>query len=155
MFNYDVTNPASILASVRSGSFDPRQTLFWRRIRKTHLPPIRSVCPSLWSDLPRVISEKPDEFTVNASMPQPGFLLLLDTYFPGWKATVNGTKAPILRADYNFRAVQLPVGDSIVCFTYQPASFRWGIALFFLALSIVAAVFFGSFKRSLIQATRT
>jgi uncharacterized membrane protein YfhO len=76
-------------------------------------------------------------------MAQPGFLLLLDTYFPGWTATVNGEKTPILRADYNFRAVQLPAGKSVVRFVYQPASFRWGIGLFLAGLAILAAMFFG------------
>src|SRR5664280_1664583 len=68
----------------------------------------------------RIVSDQPDEVSIDASLPQPGFLLLLDTCFPGWSATVNGLKAPILRADYNFRAVWLPAGKSVIRFTYQP-----------------------------------
>jgi hypothetical protein len=145
VFNYDVTNAASILANVRSGSFNPRQTLLLEQEPQNAVPPIAVSAKStaLAESNARVISEKPDEVTVDASMSQPGFLLLLDTYFPGWKATVNGAKTPILRADYNFRAVQLPAGKSVIQFDYQPASFRLGIGLFLAGLVIVAAMLFG------------
>jgi uncharacterized membrane protein YfhO len=64
--------------------------------------------------------------------------LLLDTYYPGWKAYVDEMPAPIYRADYNFRAVSLPAGRSVVRFSYAPWSFRLGILL-----SVVALAFLG------------
>jgi hypothetical protein len=147
VFNYDVTNAASILADVRSATFKPGQTLLLEQEPQNTVPPMAasSASTALAGSNARVVSEKPDEVTVEASMSQPGFLLLLDTYFPGWKATVNGTGASILRADYNFRAVQLPAGKSVVRFVYQPASFRWGIGLFLAGLAIMAAMLFGRF----------
>ena len=79
------------------------------------------------------ISPKVDTTTrnvvVEATLSKPGFLLLLDTYFAGWTATVNGQPARIYRADYNFRAVQLSAGPSTVCFAYRPASFRLGLMI--------------------------
>lgn len=145
VFNYDVAAPASILASVRSGSFNPRQTLLLEQQPESPIPqiPVSAASSALAQSTAQIISDEPDEVTVNAAMPQPGFLLLLDTYFPGWKATVNGTKSPILRADYNFRAVQLPAGKSVIRFTYQPASFRLGIVLFLAGLAIVVALLCG------------
>ena len=85
----------------------------------------------------RMVSDEADEVSIEADMPRPGFLLLLDTYFPGWTATVDGLPTHIFRADYNFRAVKLPAGKSTVRFAYQPGSFRLGIVLFAIGLLIL------------------
>jgi hypothetical protein len=67
------------------------------------------------------------EIIVNA--PQGGWLVLFDTGFPGWKAKINGEVTTILRADYLFRAVEVPAGESIVEFNYQPQSLIFGAVL--------------------------
>ncbi|HEV2456627.1 MAG TPA: YfhO family protein, partial [Verrucomicrobiae bacterium] len=153
--NYAVTNAASILARVRSGTFDPKQTLLLevQPENPVNNPPGSSTPTSSIPSSARITSDQPDAVTVEASMAQPGFLLLLDTYFPGWKATVNGTSVPVLRADYNFRAVRLPAGKSVVRFVYQPASFRWGVALGLTGLAIIACLFFVNFERFLNRAS--
>jgi len=51
-----------------------------------------------------------------------GFLVLSDQYFPGWFASVNGRSAPIQRANYAFRLVEVPAGQSTVEFWYSPAA---------------------------------
>ncbi|HEV2331158.1 MAG TPA: YfhO family protein, partial [Verrucomicrobiae bacterium] len=150
VFNYDVAAPASILKHVRSSSFNPERTLLLEQQPQIPVSRLPASATSTYAtnSSAHIVSEQPDDLTVDASVPQPGFLLLLDTYFPGWTATVNGTKTPILRADYNFRAVQLPAGKSVVRFVYRPASFRWGIGLFFLGLAILAAMLVGNFRKS-------
>ena len=37
-----------------------------------------------------------------------GILVLSDTYYPGWRAFVDGVERPILRANHVFRAVEVP-----------------------------------------------
>jgi len=49
-----------------------------------------------------------------------GFLVLSDTFYPGWTARVDGAETPVLRANYNFRAILLPKGDHHVEFDYFP-----------------------------------
>ncbi|MFH1724031.1 MAG: YfhO family protein [Elusimicrobiota bacterium] len=89
----------------------------------------------------RIVDYRPGEVLLEAYAPRPGFLVLLDTYFPGWKAAVNGKPARIHRADYAFRAVVLPAGTSSIRFRYRPASFWIGLALALAAALAVAAVF--------------
>ena len=49
---------------------------------------------------------------VNASSgnlhPTEGYLVVSDTWYPGWQATVDGEAATIERANVHFRAVYLP-----------------------------------------------
>ncbi|MFN7147431.1 MAG: hypothetical protein ACK4YP_26935, partial [Myxococcota bacterium] len=50
----------------------------------------------------------------------PGTLVLADTWYPRWTATVDGAPVDILRADVTFRGVPLPPGEHDVVFTFDP-----------------------------------
>lgn len=56
---------------------------------------------------------------VTVDLPQAGYLVLADLYYPGWSALVDGQPAQILRVDEVFRAVALEPGKHDVEFTYQ------------------------------------
>lgn len=75
----------------------------------------------------------------------PALLVAADTYAPGWTATVDGQRAPILRTNYAFRGVTIPAGTHVVRFLYRPASFRWGaaISLGTTAFAVLAAGYAG------------
>jgi hypothetical protein len=49
-----------------------------------------------------------------------GFLVLKDTWYPGWEARVDGTKVPIYRVNGCFRGVIVPAGEHKVVFEYKP-----------------------------------
>ena len=131
-------DPAAVLKQVRSGIFDPQRTLLLEEKPEQALPPPPG---SAATNSVRFVADEADTVSVEADLSQPGFLLLLDTYFPGWTATVNGQPTKIYRADYNFRAVQLPAGKSAVSFSYQPRSFRWGLGLGAIGWLLLAAGF--------------
>jgi hypothetical protein len=57
----------------------------------------------------------------------PAYLLLTDTFDPGWSATLDSQRVPIRPAYVAFRAVALPAGKHTVVFTYQPAGFTLGL----------------------------
>ena len=73
--------------------------------------------------------DRNDHLACEVSSGSSGFLVLHDSYFPGWEATVDGQPAEIVRANYLFRAVALVPGKHRVEFTYRPASLKAGIAL--------------------------
>ena len=70
-------------------------------------------------------------------MAQRGFLLLADQYADGWRATVNGMPSEILRANFVFRAVEVPAGTSRVEFVYAPRSVAIGALVSTLTLLAV------------------
>ena len=58
------------------------------------------------------------QIDVNAA--RDAWLILADTDYPGWTATVDGDSAPIYRANLAFRAVQVAAGAHTVRFEYRP-----------------------------------
>jgi len=77
--------------------------------------------------------------TVRTRQNAPGWLVLLDSYFPGWTATVDGRPQKIFKANQFFRAVPLAAGDHTVRFRYEPVGWRLGLGLFGLSTLLAAA----------------
>ena len=46
--------------------------------------------------------------------------MLNDVWHPWWRADVDGTEAPLLRANVLFRAVAVPAGRHIVTYRFTP-----------------------------------
>jgi hypothetical protein len=69
-----------------------------------------------------------------------GYLVLLDTYYPGWVAKVDGAVTPIYRANYVGRAIFMPAGHHTVTFEYRPLSFALGVGSAMLILLILAGL---------------
>jgi hypothetical protein len=76
-----------------------------------------------------ITSEKNNRLQLLVNSKEDNLLVLSDTYYPGWKAFVDGTPRKIYRANYGFRAVPLSAGTHRVEFVYHPLSFKLG-ALF-------------------------
>jgi hypothetical protein len=96
----------------------------------------------------RIVEEGPDRVTISAELERPGWLVLLDNHYPGWRAEAGGEPLPILRADFAFRAVPLPAGKHEVVFTYRPASLRYGIGLAALSVLVCVGLMAGRRRRA-------
>lgn len=73
-----------------------------------------------------LISERPGSLSLSVDSTSDGWLVVRDTWYPGWIARVDGNPVPIARADYLFRAVKVPAGKHLVEFVYNPDSFTNG-----------------------------
>lgn len=61
--------------------------------------------------------------------PQAGFVVLTDTFYPGWQAAVDGAPAKIWQANAAFRAVEVSAGAHRVEFWYWPSGLTLGLWL--------------------------
>jgi hypothetical protein len=84
-----------------------------------------------------IVSYQPEKVEVQAHLGAPGYLVLTDGYYPGWRADVDGKPAKIERADYYFRAVYLEEGEHTIEFVYDPLSFKVGAAISLASLALV------------------
>ena len=78
---------------------------------------------------PAVVLSRPTPARLDALVrdnPGDGWLLMLESWAPGWKATVNGRDARVERAFGVARAVRIPPGDCTVRTQYEPTSMRLG-----------------------------
>lgn len=90
------------------------------------------------SDSVQIVSLGAQEVSLRASAVSPGYLVLTDTYYPGWQVYVDGQRARLLRADWLYRAVELPAGEHKVEFRYEPA---WlGLSWFLAGLGALATI---------------
>jgi hypothetical protein len=113
---------ADQLAAVTAPGFDPRRTAIVstpQRISGTGRASI--------------VADEDERVVVRADADGRALLVLADTWFPGWKATVDGRPAPIVRTDQLLRGVVIGAGRHTVEFTYVPWSWRAGWIVSLLA----------------------
>ncbi|MDD5085820.1 MAG: YfhO family protein, partial [Candidatus Omnitrophica bacterium] len=82
-----------------------------------------------------------NEVTIEVNARSRGYLVLSDTYFPGWHAYVDGKETAILKADYVFRALLIDKGAHCVKFVYKPESFEKGKIISLLSLGFMGVLF--------------
>jgi hypothetical protein len=81
---------------------------------------------SCQGDSVEVVRHDPKIVQLNAKMNCRGMVILADTYFPGWQATVDGRPAAILETDGALRGIVAEAGAHTIELTYTPASVRNG-----------------------------
>ncbi len=81
-----------------------------------------------------------NEVELHVEAEDPALVVLTDSYYPGWTASVDGVRKPIWRANSLFRAVEVEPGNHTVVFRYQPASLRWGIAVSVCSLLLILSL---------------
>ena len=97
----------------------------------------------------RITTNQPTRVIVQAETSGPGWLVLADTWYPGWRAEVDGRPARIYRANLCQRAVHLPAGRHRVTFRYQATAYRRGLMISLAALALwLAAVIVARGRRA-------
>jgi membrane protein YfhO len=83
---------------------------------------------------------EPNFVRIEAQMQCRGMVILTDTWFPGWRATVDGKRAKIEQAYGMVRGVVVDPGNHTIEMRYRPWSVYVGAALSVLAAGIVIVV---------------
>jgi hypothetical protein len=105
--------------------------------RKNNIGEPLSACLPDRQGLPQkveIIYEKNNRLQLLVKSTEDNLLVLSDTYYPGWKAFVDGIPEKIYQANYAFRAVPLSAGTHKVEFIYDPMSFKLGAGVTLLGI---------------------
>jgi O-antigen/teichoic acid export membrane protein len=127
--------------------YDPRQYVI---IARDKMQDAGSAAPPATCNLQpaSVTVYKSDEVWVDVQADAPSWLVLGDSYFPGWVAYARPIGAAeeqekeltITRADGNFRAVELAPGTWTVRFRYSPLSWKLGVFTTFIGAMVLILV---------------
>jgi hypothetical protein len=128
---------SSVLTALADPAFDLRQTVLLERKapdNQDHLSNPTAQIRKLDSQV-EFLQDSANAVTIRAALDADGWLVVADTFYPGWQATLDGQPVEILRANHAFRAVALPPGEHIVTFHYAPPVFAVGAAISLLSLA--------------------
>lgn len=122
-----------ILNKLKEKNFDPKYQII---IQKK--PDVSLTNPSSFNEI-KIFHREPNKIKLKASLEEPGFLILSEIDYPGWKAYDNGKEAKIYNADYILRSIYLSKGTHDISFVYKPISYKIGktISLLTLILCLV------------------
>ena len=114
-------------------------------VARDAIPP---TLPAAMTGMVRLAAYRPQEVELQASMQTDGLVVLSDTFYPGWDATVDDRPVPIVRANYFARGVFVPAGEHHIVFRYRPASFRIGAAVSAVTgIGLLAALIVAAMRR--------
>ena len=121
----------ALFDAMRDPAFDPMQAVLLEESPEGPLP--RASSKDMGAAT--VTHRSSTRVTIEAEATEDCVLVLSDTYYPGWKARLDGERVTVFPAYYAFRAILLPRGTHTVEFFYAPASFYLGLAISVVALS--------------------
>src|SRR5262249_32968444 len=108
---------------------DPRDAVLMEREPLIGNGARQPYTPAEW-----VPTHDPDRVVVRVNTQAPGLLVVTEAWMPGWTATINGRRVPILRGNHAQRVVPISeAGNHEVVMTYWPPALTRGLAITSLA----------------------
>ena len=118
--NMRVMEEKAVLNTYYAASFDPLQEVLLTE-------PVEFQPSDHFQGQVEQVDYRPNHVTLKTRQEGNGFLVLNDTYFPGWTVTVDDKAATLLKANHYYRAVQLGPGEHTLEFDYFPEGFKEGL----------------------------
>jgi hypothetical protein len=91
----------------------------------------------------RVVEDYDQRVVLRTNSDKKAILVVADSYYPDWRATINGKEVEILPANINQRAVVVPAGENTIEMYYYPGSFYKGVVISIgsFAVFVIFAIF--------------
>jgi hypothetical protein len=128
---------ASTLYRLSRPSFDPRKLALLESNQPLPAGPARGTAS--------VVADDSTRLSIDVRLENPGVVVIIDRWDPGWQATYQGAEVELLRADHDLRAVVLPAGKGRLELRYAPESFAIGLQL--AAAALAACILLGMLSR--------
>ncbi|MFQ5343894.1 MAG: YfhO family protein, partial [Anaerolineae bacterium] len=128
-----VKDQTAAFHAVHAATFDPTHTVVLEANQPTSQPANQpSVSPANQPSSPTRLSFAGyglNSAVVDVTTETSGWLVMSDVWYPGWRAQIDDAAAPVLRANYAFRAVPVPAGSHRVRIFFAPLTWKIGVAI--------------------------
>ncbi len=99
-----------------------------------------------------VESYLPNHIVYKTDNPSEGFAVFSEIYYPkGWKVTIDGTEAQMIRANYVLRALEIPAGTHTITFSFEPSTYAVGNTIMLISILLLFLLFFAAIGYSVVQ----
>jgi len=140
-----ITSESGLFTELSSYSFYPAKTVLLEKPPKNPLPTLKTTLDEFQKENEIKIEKyEGGEIIIKTNLKNEGFLVISESFYPGWKATVDGVPQEILPANYLVKALEMTPGSHTVYLFYDPLSFKIGkivslftLILFFLLIGIL------------------
>jgi hypothetical protein len=85
----------------------------------------------------RVTERTNGRVVLRAKLAHSGLLVISEGYYPGWRVTVDGVEAPVIRANVMMRGVALAAGEHEVEFRFRSRPIEIGAAISIATLALL------------------
>jgi len=75
-----------------------------------------------------VVAREQGSYRIDVEASRPAFVVLAQSFYPGWRAHIDGVDVPIVVANTAFQGVAVPAGRHTVVFSFLPTTLMWGFA---------------------------
>jgi hypothetical protein len=134
-------NDAAALTALSQTNFDPRRIVYLPAERSDKV--IAAADPTARILKSAMTAESCGFETQSAT---PTVLVMAQSYYPCWQASVDGKAVPLIRANVGFQAVEVQDGKHQIVFQYKDRAFQLGCAISVLALLFCAVNYFSKNK---------
>jgi len=122
-----------ILPFMRSDEFDPQRMVVFEPEYRSNI--ISGNESETFRGSCSIVEYGSENIRINTSSNQPGYLVLSEVFYPGWKATVDGKRVEVLCGNYLFRVISLDKGEHEVRLYFVSWPFRIGALVSLLTLA--------------------
>lgn len=120
---------------IQEPSFDPK-----RVVLLDNGPSLDNEGATPAHDHVEITRYQPESVRLVARTDRVGYLVLLDSWYPGWRAWVDGREVPVYRADFLFRAIPLEPGEHVIAFEFRPLTLYVGALVSAASLVVTSLV---------------
>jgi hypothetical protein len=139
----EAKTPADSRRFMDDTSFDLRHRAFMQGAK----PPALEKCTGKAEDV-RIVRRVSDHVRLYAELECSGMVILSDTFYPGWEATIDGKPVPIHEMYSVIRGVVAPKGRHWIDMRYRPKSVYLGFLLTLAGLALCGAANYGRSRLS-------
>jgi hypothetical protein len=133
----DNATPRSLAVLFTRHSFDPaKRAIIEGQPFDSPIPD--DPAPSGSPGVVRILENNPGRITLETTVAKPSVLVLSQSYYPGWKAWVDGVQTHVLPTNLALCGIGVLPGEHHVEFVYQPFEFTQGVLISLVGLLFLA-----------------